>query len=92
MKKCDAKITLDGDTIDLKVEDQSILQTLIDAGYDPPFSCTAGVCTTCMAKLIKGEVNMEENYGLDEAEISQGFILTCQSHPKTEEIELTYDF
>ncbi|MDH3650760.1 MAG: 2Fe-2S iron-sulfur cluster-binding protein, partial [Saprospiraceae bacterium] len=86
-----AIITLDGTTIQLDMKDRTILDTLIDAGYDPPFSCTSGVCTTCMAKLLLGEVEMEVNYGLDEDEISEGFILTCQSHPKSDTIKLTYD-
>ena len=86
-----AKIDLDGETVEIEVKDQSILQTLIDAGYDPPFSCTSGVCTTCMAKLKSGKVEMDVNYGLDEDEVADGYILTCQSHPTTEEIELTYD-
>ncbi len=86
-----ATITLDGEQIELEVNQDSILQTLIDEGYDPPFSCTSGVCTTCMAKLTKGKVEMEVNYGLDEDEVEKGFILTCQSHPTTDEVELTYD-
>jgi len=86
-----ATITLDGNIIELEIKDDNILQTLIDAGYDPPFSCTSGVCTTCMAKVTKGSVTMDENYGLDEDEVAKGYILTCQSHPTSEEIELTYD-
>ena len=88
---CQATIQLDGESIDIEIKEQTVLQTLIDAGYDPPFSCTSGVCTTCMAKLTKGKVEMEANYGLDEGEVAEGYILTCQSHPKSDEIELTYD-
>ena len=88
---CKASITLDGNEIDIEIKEQSILQTLLDEGYDPPFSCTSGVCTTCMAKLSKGTVEMDENYGLDEDDVAKGYILTCQSHPTSEEIELTYD-
>ncbi len=86
-----ATVHLDGETVEIEVRDQSILQTLIDGGYDPPFSCTSGVCTTCMAKLRSGKVEMEVNYGLDEDEVAEGYILTCQSHPTTDEVELTYD-
>jgi len=88
---CKAKIHLDGETVEIDIKNQSILQTLIDGGYDPPFSCTSGVCTTCMAKLKSGQVEMDVNYGLDEDEVAEGYILTCQSHPSTKEIELTYD-
>ncbi|NND34895.1 MAG: 2Fe-2S iron-sulfur cluster binding domain-containing protein [Saprospiraceae bacterium] len=91
VNSCKAHITLDGNEIDIEIKEQTILQTLLDAGYDPPFSCTSGVCTTCMAKLSKGSVEMEENYGLDEDEVADGFILTCQSHPTSDEIELSYD-
>lgn len=86
-----AIIHLDGNKIEIDVKGKTILDTLIDAGYDPPYSCTSGVCTTCMAKLHKGTVEMEVNYGLDEDEVKEGFILTCQSHPTSDEIELTYD-
>ncbi len=88
---CKATIALDGQTVIIDIKDETILQSLIDDGYDPPFSCRSGVCTTCMAKLTKGTVEMEDNYGLDEDEVADGFILTCQSRPTSEEIELTYD-
>jgi ring-1,2-phenylacetyl-CoA epoxidase subunit PaaE len=89
---CKAKITLDGNHIELEITDQTILESLLDAGYDPPYSCTSGVCTTCMAKLNKGQVEMEVNYGLGEEDVNEGFILTCQSHPTTDEIEVNYDY
>lgn len=89
---CKAKIILDGNHIDLEITDKTILESLIDAGYDPPYSCTSGVCTTCMAKLNKGTVEMEVNYGLGEDDIADGFILTCQSHPTSDEIEVNYDY
>lgn len=89
---CKAKITLDGNQIELEITDQTILETLLDAGYDPPYSCTSGVCTTCMAKLLKGKVEMEVNYGLAEDDVDEGYILTCQSHPTTDEIEVDYDY
>jgi ferredoxin len=87
------KVLLDGNSIELKMDPtNSILQTLMDEGYDPPHSCTSGVCTTCMARLVKGEVFMDVNYGLDDEEVNNGFILTCQSHPTTPEIEVDYDY
>ena len=85
------KVSLDGEDVELIVKDETILQTLIDEGYDPPFSCTSGVCTTCMAKLNKGSVEMDENYGLTEEEVKEGYILTCQSRPTSQEVELTYE-
>ncbi|MCB9261009.1 MAG: 2Fe-2S iron-sulfur cluster binding domain-containing protein [Flavobacteriales bacterium] len=70
---------------------QTILEAAQDAGLDPPYSCTVGVCTTCRAKVYKGEVKMDEREGLSDAEIDEGFVLTCQSHPVSPEVELKYE-
>jgi ring-1,2-phenylacetyl-CoA epoxidase subunit PaaE len=56
-----------------------------------PYSCKSGVCTTCKAKLLKGKVDMDVNYGLEPEEVADGFILTCQSHPETEEVIVDFD-
>jgi ring-1,2-phenylacetyl-CoA epoxidase subunit PaaE len=70
---------------------ESILDAAGRAGIELPFSCKAGVCSTCRTKLVRGEVAMAENYALEDWELQQGFILACQSRAKTPEIELTYD-
>ena len=87
-----ATVTLRGETIEVQVNEKTILETLEDAGYDPPFSCTSGACATCMAKVTRGSARMEMCFALSEQEIEDGYILTCQSHPTTDEIELTYDY
>ena len=71
--------------------EKTILDVLIDEGYDPPYSCTSGACSTCLAKLIKGDVTMDVCYALDDDEVKNGFILTCQSRAQSEEVELTFD-
>ena len=86
------KVQLDGDTIDIVVpKGKTILDALLQAKHEPPYSCTAGSCSACMAKLLKGKVEMEVCYALDEDEVEEGYILTCQSHPTTGEVEITYE-
>jgi ring-1,2-phenylacetyl-CoA epoxidase subunit PaaE len=70
---------------------ESILDAASRAGVELPFSCKAGVCSTCRTKLVRGEVDLAQNYALEDWELEQGFILACQAHAKTPEIELTYD-
>ena len=72
-------------------DDASILDAARDSGLDLPYSCKGGVCSTCRCRLTKGEVDMALNYALEPWELEKGFILACQSTPKTEEIELDYD-
>ena len=67
-----------------------ILDAVINADLDPPFSCRSGICTTCRAKLHSGKVKMDEREGLSEAEIEDGYILTCQSHPLTDDVVAEY--
>ena len=86
-----AVVTLRGENIEIEIGNKSILDTLEEAGYDAPYSCTSGACATCMAKVTKGSARMEMCFALSDDEIEEGFILTCQSHPTSEEIELTFD-
>lgn len=86
------KATLDGKVIETTVPSgKTILNTLLDQKHDAPYSCTAGACATCMAKVLKGKVKMDACYALDDGEIADGYCLTCQAHPTTAEIEVTYD-
>jgi ring-1,2-phenylacetyl-CoA epoxidase subunit PaaE len=85
------KVHLDGEAHEFQVEpDQSILDAAIDAGLDPPYACQEGVCTTCRAVLYSGMVSMDEREGLSDEEIQDGYVLTCQSHPLTGDVELEY--
>jgi ring-1,2-phenylacetyl-CoA epoxidase subunit PaaE len=72
-------------------EQASILDAASDAGLEVPFSCTSGVCGTCRAKLVEGQVRMERNFALDKKEVAAGFVLTCQAHPTTEHVVLSFD-
>ncbi|HMW75254.1 MAG TPA: 2Fe-2S iron-sulfur cluster-binding protein, partial [Saprospiraceae bacterium] len=54
-------------------------------------SCKGGVCCTCRAKLVEGEVDMTRNFGLEPDELEAGFILTCQSHPRSEKVVVDFD-
>lgn len=69
---------------------KKILDSLMDAGFDPPYSCCSGACSTCMAKVIKGTVHMDVALALEQDEIAAGYILTCQSRPTSEELEIKY--
>lgn len=86
-------ITLDGQDHVLQVpyDDQPILEYVLDAGYPAPFSCLGGVCCSCRAKLLEGEVEMMANFALEDEEVEEGYRLTCQSLPRSPKIHLDYD-
>ncbi|MCX6204726.1 MAG: phenylacetate-CoA oxygenase/reductase subunit PaaK [Bacteroidetes bacterium] len=90
-----SKITVkqDGRSFDflLPYHGNSILNAAMATGADLPFACKKGVCCTCKAKLIEGEVEMDRVYGLEPDEIDQGYILTCQAHPRSEKIVVDFD-
>lgn len=91
--KSTVQIKLDGRTVDFPMgfESGSILDEALKQGADLPFACKGGVCCTCKAKLLEGKVEMDVHWGLEEEEIKQGFILTCQSHPVTERVVIDFD-
>jgi ring-1,2-phenylacetyl-CoA epoxidase subunit PaaE len=78
-------------SFDLPYDTEPILDAAIKQGADLPFSCKGGVCSTCRAKLVEGKVEMEHNYALEPDELEKGFILTCQSHPRTEKVVIDFD-
>ena len=81
--KVDVHIVLDGVTtkVSLKMEGKSILDAALDAGLDAPFSCQGGVCCTCRCKMTSGTASMDINFALEDDEVEQGYVLSCQSHP-----------
>lgn len=90
-----AKVTihLDGSSHEIEVpyNGNTILDQALMEGLDLPYACKGGVCCTCRAKLLEGNVEMEVNYGLEPEEVENNFILTCQSHPKSDKIVVDFD-
>ncbi|MBC7553416.1 MAG: phenylacetate-CoA oxygenase/reductase subunit PaaK [Taibaiella sp.] len=86
-------IKLDGTTFEMEVPfvGETILDAALRNGADLPYACKGGVCCTCRAKVTLGEVEMEVNYSLEHSEVEQGFVLTCQSHPRTEKVIIDFD-
>ena len=89
----EVQVILDGISFDfpLAVNGPSILDAAMAQGADLPFSCKSGVCCTCKARLLEGEVEMDVVYGLEPDEIDRGFILTCQSHPRSAKLVVDFD-
>lgn len=91
----DASITVMQDGMQFDFQLQSDGSTLLDAamraGADLPFSCKGGVCSTCKAKVLEGEVAMELCYGLEPDEVAAGYVLTCQAHPKSKKVVVSFD-
>lgn len=87
-------IKLDGRMIDFSIAfnaDKTILDAALEQGADLPYACKGGVCCTCKARLLEGKVEMDVHWGLEEEEIEQGYILTCQSHPTTDKVVVDFD-
>ena len=86
------KATIDGSSRTIVADkDVSVLQAMLENSIDAPFACRAGVCSTCMCKLVEGEVEMVANHALEDYEVERGFVLACQSYPITNRIAVDYD-
>ena len=85
-------IVLDGKQHELHIGlDEHVLDAALNAGLDLPFSCKAGVCCTCKAKVLCGEVMMDKNFTLEAAEVDQGFVLACQARATSKQITVSFD-
>ena len=86
-------VIADGVTRELRVpfEGISILDAALAAGADLPFACKGGVCCTCRARVLEGEIKMDKNYSLEPHEVARGFVLSCQSHPVSQRVVISYD-
>jgi ring-1,2-phenylacetyl-CoA epoxidase subunit PaaE len=91
--KCEVTVVLEGATKSFTLEKgkESVLEAGLKSGVELPYSCKSGVCSTCRAKLIVGEVDMDVNFALEDYEVARGFVLTCQSHPVTDKVTVDYD-
>ncbi len=93
-KQSNISIKADGRSFDFKMpvnSEQSILDGALAQGADLPYACKGGMCCTCKAKLLEGEVAMDVHWGLEDDEVVKGYILTCQSHPKSEKVVVDFD-
>ena len=75
----------------LNTKGKNVLDAALEAGVDVPYSCKGAVCCTCRAKVIEGKAKMDANFALTDAEVEEGYILTCQAHPLTEKLIVDYD-
>lgn len=91
--KSRVKVMIDGEIaeFEMKGQDKSILELSEKAGLDAPFSCRGGVCSSCRAKVLKGSASMRMNHSLTDAEVAEGYILTCQAHATSEELIVSFD-
>jgi len=87
-----AALIIDGKRREVPVaEGEAILDAALRAGVDLPFACKGGMCSTCRARLVEGEAQMEVNYSLEPWELEKGFVLTCQARPTSDRVVVDYD-
>ncbi len=91
-EEAEVTVILEGEEFTVTVsKHETILDALIEEDYDPPYACQMGICTTCMAYLHEGNVQMYEDEGLSDAEKEEGYVLTCQSAPTTPKVKVEYE-
>ncbi|QFS83511.1 1,2-phenylacetyl-CoA epoxidase subunit PaaE [Roseivivax sp. THAF197b] len=90
---CDVTVTLDGVTraFTMPMDGTPVLDAALAQDIEAPWSCRAGVCSTCRAKVTEGEVEMRTNHALEDDEVRAGYVLSCQCIPLSEKVSLTYD-
>lgn len=90
---CETTVTLDGATRSFRMPKagESLLDAALANRMDAPFACKAGVCSTCRAKVLEGEVEMRTNHALEDYEVRQGYVLTCQCYPLSDRLVVSYD-
>ena len=68
----------------------TLLQAALDAGFTLPYGCRNGACGSCKGKVLEGEVEMHTNHALEDYEVQQGYVLTCQCYPLTDKLVVSY--
>ncbi len=88
----DVTIVLDGRSSSFTMRrDERVLDAALKVRGELPYACKGGVCSTCKAKVVTGEVTMARNYALEPDEVAAGYVLTCQSSPLTDTLAIDYD-
>ncbi len=92
-RKSKVTVKMDGNVLmlDMSYYGNTILDAAMESGADMPYSCKGGVCSTCRAKVVEGEVEMDINYSLEPEEVAAGYVLTCQARPLTEKVIVDFD-
>jgi ring-1,2-phenylacetyl-CoA epoxidase subunit PaaE len=87
------KVILDGreHMLEVAASGDAVLDVALDAGLDVPFACKGAVCCTCKARVVEGKVEMAMNYALTDDEVADGYVLTCQTHPRSSTVTIDYD-
>ena len=91
--ECEVTVIIDGTrkSFLLEKEKENIIEAGLRNGVELPYSCRGGVCSTCRCRLVEGEVDMDVNFALEDYEVARGFILSCQSYPRTDRVVVDYD-
>ena len=91
-EKCEVEVLLDGASRRFTMfKNQSLLDGGLNAGLDMPYACKGGVCSTCRAQVLTGEVDMDNNFALEDYEVARGFVLCCQSFPVSHKLVIDFD-
>lgn len=87
------KVIMDGreHVLQIPANGDAVLDAALDAGLDVPFACKGAVCCTCKARVLEGQVEMDMNYALTDGEVEDGYVLTCQTHPRSANVTIDYD-
>ena len=91
--KASVKVIMDGreHILQMDASGDAVLDVALDAGLDVPYACKGAVCCTCKARVVEGQVEMAMNYALTDEEVADGYVLTCQTHPRSANVTIDYD-